>query len=412
MRIRDIMNGSRRRRRPRHDVVFYTPLIGSMLTMPPGLSRGGTETQVLILAPALARLGAEVAIIVFDPGSEIPLEIDGVRISTRLPHVTGRGIRGKAVEVTRIWNSLRRVRPRTIIHYGAGLELGVIALYARLTRRRLVYASASEKDFDYRAKEPNRLYCLLFELGVRLADTIVVQTEEQVELCRTVFARKSVVIKSFAPAPRRQRDAPVAFLWVGRLVSFKRPLEYVALARALPEAKFWMVGVPIPHQESDRLVMEAVLEECRSIPNLELLPPRPHRELQSLMERAVASVSTSEFEGMPNVLLEAWSRGVPALVLSYDPGGVVSTYGLGGFAAGSRARFAALARDLWLTRDDRAELSQRCRAYIQAHHAPETVAAQWYELLHSTKPSGATETGTPGNEPATSHGEAMAASSS
>ena len=47
------------------------------------------------------------------------------------------------------------------------------------------------------------------------------------------------------------------------------------------------------------------------------------------MCRAVAAVNTSEFEGMPNVLLEAWSRGVPALVLHYDPGGVVRAHRLG-----------------------------------------------------------------------------------
>ena len=75
------------------------------------------------------------------------------------------------------------------------------------------------------------------------------------------------------------------------------------------------------------------------------------------MSRAVASVNTADFEGMPNVLLEGWSRGVPALVLRHDPGGVISAYGLGAFAHGSREGLVSLAREQWRTRHAREELS-------------------------------------------------------
>ena len=64
-----------------------------------------------------------------------------------------------------------------------------------------------------------------------------------------------VLIRSIAE-PASQRDhAPEAFLWIGRLVWYKRPPAFVELARALPEAKFWMVGVPAVHgRESPDLV--------------------------------------------------------------------------------------------------------------------------------------------------------------
>ena len=102
------------------------------------------------------------------------------------------------------------------------------------------------------------------------------------------------------------------------------------------------------------------------------------------MSRAVASVNTAEFEGMPNVLLEAWTRGVPALVLSHDPGGVVGTYRIGAYANGSQDRLVALAREMWATRTDtshRDRLGRLCQAYIAANHAPNSVLRQWAETL-------------------------------
>jgi hypothetical protein len=92
-------------------------------------------------------------------------------------------------------------------------------------------------------------------------------------------------------------------------------------------------------------------------------------------------VNTGLYEGMPNVFLEGWARGVPALAHSHDPDGVILREGLGAFAAGSDERFAKLARELWGSRFDQTEVSARCRAYVAQEHAPEVVVARWEEGL-------------------------------
>jgi glycosyltransferase involved in cell wall biosynthesis len=378
-------------RRPHHDVVFYAPYIGWMLSTPGSASSGeaetwgGAERQTLSLALALAARGARVAIVAFDGAPNARAKLDGVRIITRPMRAGGGGLRGKVTETIRIWRAVWTARPRAIVHRGgASLEVGLLAVYARMTRRRFIFASANVADFDYGKLESNRLYRGLYELGVRLAHTVVVQTAEQARLCEARFGRKPQLISSIAPSVELGDDAADAFLWVGRLKWYKRPLEYVALARAVPEATFWMVGVPSPYGESDRAVSQAVRREAQDVPNLVLLPPQGHADLQLLMARAVASVSTSQFEGMPNVLLEAWSKGVPALVFSYDPDGVVTRHGLGLFADGSRERFVALARELWNAREDRAELAERCRTYVRTHHAREVIAHRWLGVVSGT----------------------------
>jgi glycosyltransferase involved in cell wall biosynthesis len=371
----------RLRRRDRDDVVFYMPYIGWMLSENAPLPPGGAETQILAIARGLAKLGVRVSIIAIGGPDELPSDIDGVRIVTRPPSRTNKRLVGRVIEAIRIWQVLWRSPSQTVVYRCAGPELGLIALYTRFVRRRLVFSTANVVDFEIEKLNDKRRDLLLYKLGVRLADAIVVQTEEQVDLCVTAFGRRPGLVKSIAIPSATMAEPPEAFLWVGRLVSYKQPLEYIALARALPEARFWMVGVPSQNDEHPMSMTEEVQVAANQIPNLELLAPRPHAGVQELMSRAVASVNTADFEGMPNVLLEAWSLGIPALVLTHDPGGVVATYGLGGFANGSRERLVELAREQWRNRDDREELEQRCRAYLAAHHAPETVLRGWLDVL-------------------------------
>jgi glycosyltransferase involved in cell wall biosynthesis len=363
------------------DVVFYMPSIGRMISYADSLPAGGAETQVLILAKELAACGARVAIIAFGGPAELPDDVDGVSIVPRPRHGKHGGLIGNLGEVIQIWRSLRRAPSGAVVARMAGPHLGVIGVYTRLARRRFVYSTASPVDFEPSRYFPERRYLLMHKLGLRLADAVVVQTAEQASLCSAACGRTPVLIKSLSPAAEQRERTPSAFLWVGRLIGYKRPLEYLELARAVPEATFWMVAVPLEHVDGEEQLADEVIARSSTLPNLKLLPPRPHEELVELMWHAVASVNTSDFEGMPNALLEAWSRGVPALVLTCDPGGVVIKHGLGAVANGSQARFAELARELWQSRGDQHALSLRCRRYVADNHSPRELARRWSDVL-------------------------------
>jgi glycosyltransferase involved in cell wall biosynthesis len=337
----------------------------------------------MLLAQQLAHQGLHVAIIAFGDPGELPSRVEGVDI-VRRPAFRKKGrLVGKVIELALIWRALWKAPSETVVYRGAGLDLGLLALYVRCSRRRLVFSSANIVDFHPDQILTKRRDRFLYRLGVRWADQIVVQTDEQVQMCQEAFGTEPMVIRSIAQLGEPQTQEPEAFLWVGRLVSYKRPLDYIALARAVPEARFWMIVVPAP-LASEQATAAAVRSAAIDVPNLELLEPRPRTGIEALMDRAVASVNTAEFEGMPNVLLEAWSRGVPALVLRHDPDRVVTRQRLGGFADGSLTTLAALAREQWRVRCDRAELAARCRAYIATHHAAEVVAQQWRAAISRT----------------------------
>jgi glycosyltransferase involved in cell wall biosynthesis len=363
------------------------PWAAPLLTRETARATGGAETQVFLLARELARRGVRVALIVFDlPGVAIPATVDGVAISVR-PRYLAHERLGKVRETLALWRVVARARAGAIVGRSAGPDVGLVALFAKLLRRRFVFSSAGMADFDPELVAAKRRDRILFSIAMRLADEVVVQTTEQVGLCEERFGRTPRLIRSIAePAPARAGE-PDAFLWAGRLVWYKRPLAFVELAKALPEARFRMVYVPIAYSGAAEL--RAALErEAAGVPNLELLPQRPRPELLRLLEQAVAIVSTGDFEGMPNVFLEAWARGVPSLALSFDPDGLIEARGLGAFARGSQERLVEAARRLWQERRDQAAVAERCRRYVREQHSAEAAADGWQRVLAAVARSG------------------------
>ena len=374
-------SGARPRRRARrYDVAFYLPLIGSLLAPGSSPPPGGAESQVYLLARALAQRGFRVCVVAYEIPEGLPDAVEGIDIVPRPPPrwKAIRGPAGKVAEIVAVWNVVGRLRAEVFVQRATSMEVGLVALAAKARRRRFVYSSASLIDFDW-GSVATRRNVALYELGVRLADAIVVQTAEQVEACRRRFGREPVMIKSIAEPAESRTAPPEAFLWAGKLASYKRPLAFVELARAVPEARFRMIGVP---SEKDSAQVAAELERAAvGVDNLELLPPRPRSELAKLIDGAAAVVGTGDYEGMSNVFLEGWARGVPTLSLTHDPDGLIAREGLGGFASGSPERLAELARQLWHSRADQRALAERCRDYVEREHGLESVVDRWADVL-------------------------------
>ncbi|MGO9957204.1 MAG: glycosyltransferase family 4 protein [Solirubrobacteraceae bacterium] len=364
--------------------MFYLPRIAPLLVPTSDLPTGGAETQIFLLAKALAKGGARVCLITFPVSDRpMPAQVDGIDLIVRKPYgPKGQRLR-KLREIVEIWRTLGRVDARVFVQRMTSFETGVVGVVAKLRRRPFVYSSASVIDFDVKGFMPDHHRDIaLFTLGIRLADTIVVQTPEQVDMCVESYGRGPLLIKSLSELPPDAREQREAFLWVGRAVWYKDPLAYVELARSVPEATFWMILVPSAKSELEQEVLSAAAD----LPNLEVLSPRPRNELLGLYDRALAVVSTSIHEGMPNVFLEAWARGVPVLSLRCDPGATLSRDGLGLWADDSPQELARDARELWAERTEADRFSERCREYIAREHGSEVIAA-WRSVLGIEAPA-------------------------
>jgi glycosyltransferase involved in cell wall biosynthesis len=322
-----------------------------------------------------------VALIVFPLEDPIVPDQPRLTILQRARHAGRRGVAGQILEAERMWLALHRADARVYVVRTGTPAIGLAALFCSVRRRAFVFSSAGTNDFTFEdfAATPVRLK--LYRFGVCAAQAVVVQTKEQIRLAHDVFPglRRVVEIASFVELREAGALDPEAFVWIGRLVPHKQPMEYVKLARALPEARFRMIAVE--GNDTPPALAAALRAAAADVPNLDLLGPRSHTEIGDLLARAVASVSTSEYEGMPNVFLEAWARGVPALSLNVDPDGRIASDALGVAASGSWQRFVDGARDLWNGRADRVSLSARTRSYVRRAHSPESVGSRWHALV-------------------------------
>jgi glycosyltransferase involved in cell wall biosynthesis len=358
-----------------YDVLFSMPWAGPLIAG--SGAAGGAETQIMMLARGLASRGLKVAIAVIGERRLLPREIDGVRVIAQPRPPRLRGLAG-LVHDTATFLSLLRTRSRVIVVRNASRGLAVAAFAARLKRAGIVYSSANVVDFDIERLDYG-YNAWLFRRAFRAVDEVVVQTEEQAALSRERFGRDPMVIRSIAEPAEPRATTPDAFLWIGRLVPYKRLDVYLDLAADVPEARFRLIAVPGLDRQPE---LAARLETARAeLPNVEVLEPRPRSELAPLVERAVAIVGTGAYEGMPNVFLEAWSRGVPALAFQHDPDGVIERHGLGGFAAESRERLAELARGYWASRSDQGDVASRCVAYVRREHDVAAVAGAWRRVI-------------------------------
>jgi glycosyltransferase involved in cell wall biosynthesis len=364
----------------RHDVAIYAPFSRGYYDRARGRA-GGAERQMTLLARALSAQGLDVAHIVYPPLDPIPLPNPHLTLVHRPAYAGDRPVIGRVLEAIRVWRVLRLAGGRVMIARMGSPAVGIAALFSKIHHRRFIFSSANDSDFTS-PRISSRFSRMLYRLGVRLADVVVVQSQDQVTLAREAFPslRRVVHVPSFveaAPLSTRDTPEPTLFLWIGRVVRDKQPMRYVELARELPEIRFVMI--PVPEGRADEL--GDVRAASERIPNLELLDPLPHGEVMALIARAIAVVNTSQFEGMPNVFLEAWARGIPVLTLEFDPDGVIARRELGVAAGGSWDRFVAGARELWEGRSGRKELSRRTRAYVERVHSIDAVGERWSWLI-------------------------------
>jgi glycosyltransferase involved in cell wall biosynthesis len=332
------------------------------------------------LARELAERDLRVALIVW------PMERpDGLNPNldfVERPHHVGVGARfGKLREAARIWRACADADASIYLYRGGGPLLWVVSAFCRLRRRKLVFSAASDLDFDFDRPDRTGSQLALYRRALPHVDLIVAQREEQRELARAAgFAPVVMIRSSSLPAEPTQQEGE-AFLWISRLVDYKRPLSYLRLAESVPEARFWAVWSVT--DETRPGLTEEVDSALERISNLEVLGQLPHEELLSLIDRAVAVVSTSAAEGMPNVFLEAWAREVPVLSLDYDPDGRIQSLGLGIVAGNSEERFSEAARELWERPELRSQMGMKAREYVLGEHSPGVVADRWAMVLKS-----------------------------
>jgi len=291
---------------------------------------GGEEVQHAQLAAALARRGHQVRLVVADLGQRDGAVYQGVETLKAYKEADGLPVlRFVHPRWTKLWSALARADCDVYYHSCAGMALGLLAMFCRLHKRRLVFRVAS--DFDC---EPDKVEIRyrrdrwLYEYGLKRSDAVLVQTVTQQRALHKNYGRLSTVAGMFVARPLLSATSgpkDVDVLWVANIRQVKRPDRLLALARSMPELRFHMAG---GRSTGEHDLYRSIESDARKLSNLTFHGSVPYMDIGALFDRARVFANTSDLEGFPNTFLQAWVRGIP-VVTTFDPDGVVRHAGLG-----------------------------------------------------------------------------------
>jgi len=351
------------------------------------LGHGGAERQLFYMLQALCQCGAAPRVLCLDQDEiwEEPIRALGVT-------VTWVGRRSRLTRLLRIVRELRNDPPDLFQsqHFFVNAYVG---LAARLLRLGGIGAMRTEGNIDMADSGP-----VGGQLNLRLPRIIAANSQLAIEqvvargfpASRLYFLPNVIDTQKFGPSCPAT-EGPLMLLAVGRVTRQKRFDRLISILGLLRSK----LNVPVralivgPVQEP---VLRQQLENQAA--NLGLFPgflefKGAVSDMTPLYRQAAICVLTSDYEGTPNVLLEAMASAVP--VVSTKAGGIpqVVQAGKTGFLFdyenldGFASALARLAHDPGL----RTEMGSRARKYVEENHSLERLPAYLGELYEMALPS-------------------------
>jgi glycosyltransferase involved in cell wall biosynthesis len=318
-----------------------------------GRTPGGAELQISLLARALALKGHEVVII--DPySSESFVTEEGVR----LINVPGwnKGMRGMRLFLHRIPALKKIFAEQNADYYYVRMRNYFHLLSYRAAKRnggKFIHAIANEMDlmgfwgkFRYKYRDSfNFFRFLTLDLPndwvtnylLKRSDYIILQHVDQKVRMRRIKGQVRVFpnIFNFSKVHRVNNPSKDYFIQVGTVSLVKGSENLFKLIQEIDKSTTIMiVGQPVDPKS------EKIYRDLHQFENIQLKGRLKHDETMRLISNAKALISTSNFEGFPNIFLEAWAAGVPVISLKVNPGNVINAYHLGVCCEGDLKKMA------------------------------------------------------------------------
>jgi glycosyltransferase involved in cell wall biosynthesis len=348
---------------------------------------GGESVQQTLLAKAFVDLGYDVSMVVIDLGQPDAELIEGIRVfKTFRPHAGVPVFRFIHPRFTGMWQALKRANADIYYQSCASVATGFVAWFCRKYDRKFVFRVAHDTDLmPAQQLIPYWRDKKIYEYGLRQADLIINQSQQQQDLLRENYHLEGPALNMVVqlPAQGEMLSRDIDVLWVNNLRPFKRPEKVLELAVRLPDLRIVMIGGPCHGHEA---LYEEIRRRAQDISNLEFKGHVPYQEVNSYYSRSRVFVNTSDSEGFPNSFLQAWVRGTPVISF-FDPDGIIVREGLGDSPDGVDQMVAAV-KELDENDDRLAALSAHVSAFAHDHYSPEAVAIRYHKLFQNLSDSG------------------------
>ena len=346
-----------------------------------GLSGGGAERVACNLANALTAAGHTVEMLTMSD-AEDSYPLDG-RVTRA--HLLKASERKNTVYNT--WLRMRRLRRYLKDH--KDVDAYVVMLPVTITMMTLVRRATKAKIILSERNDPENYSDLikrLMKYSCKRADGVVFQTDVVKAWYEPCLKKTEgrVISNAINPAfirPAYEGEREKVIVGAGRFNTQKNfPLlirAFARIAEKFPEYKLVIYGQGGLLESYQSLAEELSLGDRVEFPGY--VPDMPER-----LERAGMFVLSSDFEGMPNALMEAMASGLPCVSTDCGGGGArfLIRNGENGLLVpmGDESALAAAMETVLCDGELAATLGNNARA-LQTALAPETIYGAWESFI-------------------------------
>lgn len=341
---------------------------------------GGAERQIIMLSNEMAMRGHEVHLIVLSEFKS-PYEI-----SDRVSVHDLSGLESGKIRILRRFVAFRKtvgnIKPDITINYN--LQGAYFSLLAgKDICGKILYSERGDPYDD----EYSGLLGRIRDYTCRNIDAMVFQSEGARDFFTLTKKQKAIVIHNSVTVPQnlypiaKERDNRI--VTVGRLHPQKNPHllldAFAKIANRYPQIRLDFYGDGELHDE-----LLAKIEAMGMADRISLHPSR--KDIFDCIRTARLFVLPSDYEGMPNALMEAMALGLPCISADCRPGGArtVIENGENGFIVPVRNVDAMAEKISYLL--DNPEVAERIAAearLLGQTHTNAVVFGKWNEFLES-----------------------------
>lgn len=273
------------------------------------LTGGGAERFVATFASFMAEQGYDVHILAYETSAQdYPLS-GRVKLHV-MPYVED-SLRGKFLRILRMKQSLAEINPDVLIPF---IETVVVCTYLvnLLLRKKFVY---TVRNSPWHAGG-GRFSRLMRDLMAKTADAIMLQNQEQKDFFPESYAGRIYIVPNpvsgkFASSRKdTYADRLTRICSVGRLHTQKNFPLLISAVEALRK-EHPHICLEIYGEGEQKASLEKVIAE-RDLSDACRLMGRTS-DVEGVLKNTDLFVMSSDYEGMPNALIEALAMGVPCI---------------------------------------------------------------------------------------------------
>lgn len=346
---------------------------------PENYATGGTEIQLFLIAKELSKdEDIKVSFIVGDFGQTSLYHAEKIDIYKTFS--TKKSILNYVLAPFKLWESLRNVNADVYIASSAGIEIGIIAFFCKIFKKRFIFRTASSVDCNLeKIKQLGIIGGNFYKYGLENASSVVVQNMQDSQNLLRFHKKFSKIIKNSFKITTTKEPAKEYILWVGSARKVKRPEVFFEIAKNFPNEHFVM----ILSKSADIRLRNILLRESLMIANLKLIPGIPFSESQDYFNKAKLLIGTSLYEGFPNVYIQACIAGVPIVSLFVNPDSFITANNIGYVSNNSLDVLIGQITNLLADNNDYTQKSTNAYQYALTNHSIEENVKIWKEVISS-----------------------------